>query len=314
MLSFKRFTSKQLNKIVERFRAKNKNISLAELVENEKYVEIIKYAVRQSLVRRADAQRVKTIKKIKEDVSDRKNELNELLENEYITKEKYDEEMENLVYKTEKKIYDKDLSNKIKEAPKNPKLSRTAKTIKKIARAVTLPFKMAYKGVKALGRKIQAIGRGGKVALLTSGKVIQKSASAVKNTVKNQIEPIAQEVKETENAKRDMRAAEKSKDLDETATIIEKRKIFDNSSKETQESILRSDFRAALRENKKYDLSEEFQEDEYNPEKEEREAKRRENLHMDKEQTQINYEEAIRRKMDEEENKLLEQTGREEIE
>ena len=276
-------------------------------MENEKYLEIIKYAVRKSLIKRADNSRRKTIQKIKENCYDRKNELEELLENEYITKDEYDKQMENLEYRIEKKIYDKDLSKKIQEKPKNPKVNRTVKTLKKIAKAVTIPFKMAYKGVKALKRKVQAIGRGGKVALLTSGKVIQKGSSAVKNTVKSHIEPIIQEVRETENAKRDMKAAEKSKDLDETATIMEKRRIFDNSSKETQESILRSDFRVALKENRKYDLNEEFQESEYNQEKGKREVKRRENLHMDTEQTQINHEAAIIKEMEEVEDRILEQ-------
>ena len=88
---------------------------------------------------------------------------------------------------------------------------------------------------------------------------------------------------------------------------MEKRRIFDNSSKETQESILRSDFRVALKENRKYDLNEEFQESEYNQEKGKREVKRRENLHMDTEQTQINHEAAIIKEMEEVEDRILEQ-------
>ena len=90
-----------------------------------------------------------------------------------------------------------------------------------------------------------------------------------------------------------MKAAERAKDLDDTATIMEKRRIYDNSSKETQDSILRSDFKAALRENRKYDAKQEYEEnDEPDIEKEKRESTRRENLHMDGEQQQIDHEKA----------------------
>ena len=73
-----------------------------------------------------------------------------------------------------------------------------------------------------------------------------------------------------------MKTAEKSKELDETATLAKKKEIFDNSSKAVQNQIFDRDFKLAMKEDAKR----------------EREAQRRKNLHMDEEAIPVNHEKA----------------------
>lgn len=181
-----------------------------------------------------------------------------------------------------------------KDAKQIKKDSRLKRIVKAITSAPGKAFRFITNKIKAVGRKTKDLGRGGKVVALTAGKVVSNTAKNVAENVKNQVGPVAKELKETENVKREIKAVEKSKDLDDEAIIEEKRKIYDNSSKETQSTILRNDFKVALRENRAYDIANQFDQPETEPiQRKEREEQRRENLHMGKEQQQINHEEAI---------------------
>lgn len=388
-VDLRRFTSKQLHKIVENFRAKNKayeakykDMSALNYMKVVKRNELLSYRVRNSLVNLSDKQTQKNKNRIlearKEFINTSKEYKANLKNGKYTEKEqkKIKNTFEDIAYEINKEMYARNLGKENQERPQNPKIERAinnvknaAKTVGKgiatgatmVAGAVAFPFVMAYKGARAVGRKALAIGRGGKVAAITAGKVVGNTAKSVAENVKNQVGPIAQEVKETENAKRDMKVAEKSKELNDTATISAKREIYDNSSEQTQNAIVRNDWKAALREDKKFyakqqikdegknseannkdlgyiQLEDTIQEkrDEFDrsseghkeytiekdwkaalrenkihefrkavdninqrnkkiedPEKQTREAQRRENLHMDKEEQTINHKEAI---------------------
>lgn len=314
-VDLRRFTSKQLHKIVENFRTKNKayeakykDMSALDYMKAVKRNELLAYKVRNSLVNLSDKQAKKSRAKLQEKWNKGRESLQEKLDNEEITEKQYKNKKEQLIYKTSKEMYARDMLGN-REKPKNPRTQRIIKNVKNAAKAVgkgiatgatmvagvvAFPFVMAYKGAKVVGRKALAIGRGGKVAAITAGKVVGNTAKSVAENVKNQVGPIAQEVKETENAKRDMKVAEKSKELDDAATISAKREIFDNSSKQTQNTIVRNDWKAALREDKKFYAKQQIEETQIeDPEKQERESQRRENLHMDKEKQTINHKEAI---------------------
>ncbi len=323
-VDLRRFTSKQLHKIVENFRAKNKayeakykNMSALKYMKVVKRNELLAYKVRNSLVNLSDKQTQKNKNRIlearKEFINTSKEYKANLKNGKYTEKEqkKIKNTFEDIAYEINKEMYARNLGKENQERPQNPKIERAinnvknaAKTVGKgiatgatmVAGAVAFPFVMAYKGARAVGRKALAIGRGGKVAAITAGKVVGNTAKSVAENVKNQVGPIAQEVKETENAKRDMKVAEKSKELNDTATISAKREIYDNSSEQTQNAIVRNDWKAALREDKKFYSKQQVQEEQIeNPEKQVREAQRRENLHMDKEKQDINHKEAIER-------------------
>lgn len=314
-VDLRRFTSKQLHKIVENFRAKNKayeakykDMSALNYMKVVKRNELLAYKVRNSLVNLSDKQAKKSRAKLQEKWNKGRESLQEKLDNEEITEKQYKNKKEQLIYKTSKEMYARDMLGN-REKPKNPRTQRIIRNVKNavktvgkgiatgasmVAGAVAFPFIMAYKGAKAVGRKALAIGRGGKVAAITAGKVVGNTAKSVAENVKNQVGPIAQEVKETENAKRDMKVAEKSKELDDAATISAKREIYDNSSKQTQSAIRVNDWKAALREDKKFYAKQQVEETQIeDPEKQAREAQRRENLHMDKEEQIINHKEAI---------------------
>ena len=301
-VDLRRFTSKQLHKIVENFRTKNrayeakyKEMSALDYMKVVKRNELLAYKVRSSLVNLSDKQGGKARLKYELDKGE-------------ITEKQYKNQKDQLIYKTSKAMYAKDMV-KDQEKPQNPRTKRIITNVKNGAKAVVkgiatgasmvagivaIPFVMAYKGVKAVGTKALAIGRGGKVAAITAGKVVGNTAKSVAENVKNQVGPIAQEVKETENAKRNMKVAEKSKELDDAATLSAKREIFDNSSKQTQSAIRVNDWKVALREDKKFYAKQQTQEMTLeDSEKQSREAQRRENLHMDKEEQPINHKEAI---------------------
>lgn len=292
----RRFKSRQLHKIVEKFREQNKGKSIWELEKEGKYFEIIKYAAKQSLIKRADRSKIKQKQKIRDDAKSKRDILNELKENGKINDKQYSKAMEDLTYRTSKKIYVNDLGPKNQEKPKNPKIQRAIDTVGKVAKTVgkglttgatvvagvvAAPFVGAYKLIQTLGRGIKTLGRGGKNLALTAGKVTYKGANAVakkvepginavKDTAKaagQTIKETSQEVKETEDARRDSKNAK---------TFEERMEIFENSSKNAQEAIISDDYKAALKENAKRD----------------REAARRENLHMDSKQQTIDHEQA----------------------
>ena len=269
---FKRFTSKQLNNIVEKFRTNNKeltNLSLEELLEKQKFVGAMKAVVRQSLVNRADKSKevtkkrmIQNIKELKEQntANEEKFQNKEISEKEH---EKASRKIEYQAYKIDKEIYTKNLGAKDQEKPKNPVIQRSIKNVKNAAKvvgkgivkgasiaagAVAFPFVIAYKGakagVKAIGRGAKMLKRGATVASLTAGKVA--------GNVKEQVQ---------------------------TAKIQVKREMYENANEEEKKEILTNDHIAALKENAKR----------------EREAARRESLHMDKNEQTINHEKAIER-------------------
>lgn len=303
-VDLRRFTSKQLHKIVENFRTKNKayeekykGMSAIDYMRESRKLELLKYKARRSLVNLSDKQKMKNKEKYTEKWEKTKKDLKEKLDNEEITEKQYKNQKEQEAYKIAKKIYAKDMVEN-QDKPKNPRTQRIIRNVKTAAKAVgkaiAFPFVMVYKGAKAVGKKAISIGRGGKIAALTAGKVVKNTAKNVAENVKNQVGPIAQEVKETENAKRDMKIAEKSKELDNAATLAAKKEIYDNASKQTQDSIVVNDWKAALREDKKFYAKQQVEEPTVeDPQKQEREEQRRENLHMDAEQQTINHEEAI---------------------
>ena len=139
-----------------------------------------------------------------------------------------------------------------------------------VAGVAVIPFALLYGGTKFVAKKAAALGRGGKNLALTAGKVTKMGATAISDKiepVKSAIKNTAKEVKETENARRESRNAK---------TFEEKAEIYESASKEAQEAIYEDDYKAALKENAKR----------------EREAARREKLHMSAEQQPINHEEA----------------------
>lgn len=267
---FKRFTSKQLNKIVEKFRTNNKeltNLSLEELLEKQKFVGAMKAVVRQSLVNRADKSKKATKKRMIEDIKELKeqNKANEeKFQNKEISEkehEKASRKIEYQAYKIDKEMYTKNLGEKDQEKPKNPVIQRGINNVKNAAKvvgkgvvgaaglvagAVAFPFVMAYKGakagVKAIGKGAKMLKRGATVATLTAGKVA--------GNVKEQVQ---------------------------TAKIQAEREIYENASEEEKKEIVTNAHAAALKENRKR----------------EREEARRESLHMNKEGVTINHKKAI---------------------
>lgn len=319
---FKRFTSKTLHKIVEKMRGKNEltinqiaknkiaanegrpiekgkegTISLDDLTNRKNMVALLKHAARKSLIDRADRMDAKRRQKITKKYNDKRDTLIDLLEQGKITEKQYHKAIENLNYKTTKKIYEKDLSSMVTEKPKNPTIQRAIRSVGKVAKAVgkgivtaakvsasiaVLPFVGLYQVGKFVGQKALAIGRGGKVAALTAGKVVSNTAKTVAENVKGQVEPIASQIKETEEARRDSKNAK---------TFEEKAGIYENASKEAQSAIYEDDYKAALKENAKR----------------KREAARREKLHMDAEQQPIDHEEAMKNTEDKSNEQELEE-------
>lgn len=277
-VDLRRFTSKQLHKIVENFRAKNKayeakykDMSALDYMKVVKRNELLAYKVRNSLVNLSDKQTKKSRAKLQEKWNKGRESLQEKLDNEEITEKQYKNKKEQLIYKTSKEMYARDMLGN-REKPKNPRTQRIIKNVKNAAKAVgkgiatgasmvagavAFPFVMAYKGAKAVGRKALAIGRGGKVAAITAGKV-----------VKNTVEPTVNKMKET--------VKEVKENVSETKFEV-KKEVYDNSSEKVQQEIFNRDYEKALKEDEKRD----------------REAQRRENLHMDTKQQPINHKEAI---------------------
>lgn len=265
---FKRFTSKQLHKIVEKFREKNKSISLTELAGQGKYFELMKYAVRQSLIARSARNREKQNEKIVNKLLNKKEQLDELKEVNAINQKQYDRAMEKAEYKAKKKIYEKDLGSADQEKPKNPTVQRaiqgTIKGAKKVANVVktgaiglvsiagaviAAPFIGLYKGAKLLGNTGKKLLGKGKVAALTVGKVA--------GNVKEQVQTARGEVN---------------------------REIYEKASEEKQQEMMEEAYKQAEKENKKR----------------EREAARREKLHMGAEQQPIDHEEAKKKSIEQE--------------
>lgn len=278
----KRFKSRQLHKIVEKFRKKNKGMNLEELIENAEFFKSMGYLVRQTLINRSDANKKKTIERLNKEIEEGNKEYKEYkkdLEEGKLTKgeqKRFESEFEDKKYKMAKEIYTKDLGPKNQEKPKNPKIKRainnvknTAKEVGKgivkgatmVAGAVAFPFVMAYKGakatIKAIGTGAKRLKRGATVATLTAGKV-----------AKNTVEPTVNKMKET--------VKEVKENVQETKFEV-KKDVYDNSSEKVQKEIFNRDYEKALKEDAKR----------------EREEQRRENLHMDREEQTINHKEAI---------------------
>lgn len=288
----KRFTSKQLHKIVEKWREKNKDLkdlSLEEILRNEKWTKAMKVVIRQSLINRSDRkwlQRAKAINDKKEDLQEDIEQYNEDVREGKITgkeQQKAYNKLNDRVYKINKEMYTRDLGPADQAKPKNPMIQRAIKNVGKVVKtvgkglgvAVAAPFVIGYKIATGIGRGVKAIGRGGKVAALTAGKVTYKGAKAVGQTIKE----TSKEVKETDQARRKIKNIENRKDLGDNVKFAKKEWIYDTSSKATQEAIYEDDYKAALKENAKR----------------EREAARRAKLHMSEEQQPINHEEAMKK-------------------
>lgn len=269
-VDLRRFTSKQLHKIVENFRAKNKayeakykDMSALDYMKAVKRNELLAYKVRNSLVNLSDKQTEKSRNKILEErkkfIKDSKEYKANLKDGKYTEKEqqKLRNEFDDRAYKINKEMYAKNLGKENQERPQNPKIERAINNVKNVAKvawkgivtgatmvagAVAFPFVMTYKGAKAVGKGIEKgvkkIGRGTNVALLTAGKV---------------------------------------KDQVQTLKTQAEREMFENASEKVQEEIKTNAHAKALKENAKRD----------------REAQRRENLHMDREEQTINHEKAI---------------------
>lgn len=256
---FKRFTSKTLHKIVEKMRGKNEltinqiaknkvaanegrpieegregKISIDDLTTGKNMVALLKYAARKSLIDRADRMDAKRRQKITKKHKDKRDTLIDLLEQGKITEKQYHKAIEKLNYKTTKKIYEKDLSPMVTEKPKNPTIQRAIKTAGKVVKtvgkglgvAVAAPFVLGYQIAKGIGRGVKAIGRGGKTAFLTAGKVagnvkeqVQTANAEVNREMyekanekqKQEIMDRAYRAAEKENAKRDREAARREK-------------------------------------------------------------------------------------------------------
>lgn len=249
---FKRFTSKQLHKIVEKLREKDKDTSLQQLESEGKYFEIMKYAARQSLVKRADRSRQKQEQKIMDDYIAKNEKLMEAKENGVISEEQYARAVEQLKYKMEKKEYVKDLGPEDQEKQKNPAIQRAIKNVGKVVKTVgkgvavvvAAPFVLGYKVATGIGRGVKAIGRRGKVAALTAGKVA--------GNVKDQVQTARGEVH---------------------------REMYEKASEDKKQEMMEQAYRQADKEDAKR----------------EREAARREKLHMKAEQQQIDHEEAMKK-------------------
>lgn len=324
----RRFTSKQLHKIVERLREKNKNISLNQLESEEKYFEIMKYAARQSLLKRADRNRQKQEEKIQEDYKTKKEKLMEAKENGEISEEKYERAVKQLKYKMEKKEYVKDLGPEDQEKPKNPAIQRAIKNVVKglkiagsiAGSIVALPFVAIYKGATAIGKGVKAIAKGGQVATLTAAKVagnVKEQVKTAKGEVHREMYEKASEKKkqemmenayeeaEKENRKRERKELfkesieqikdfkTKSSQMDKTDDISEKKEIYDSMNSEQKNAKMMADWNMALKENKKR----------------EREAARREKLHMNAKPQSIDHEKAMKKTTD---NKAEQQLSQEE--
>ena len=279
----KRWFSKGLHNIIEKFRTKNRDGSdktLAELYNNREFAGVIKYGVRQTLINISDKQMARKAYTIE----DRYDEKREALEIDYedgeLSDKKYQKKLENLEYKKQKQLYANDLEGSPEERPASPRLQRIGRTLKKIVLA-------PVNAVKYIGRKIQTLGRGTKVALLTTGKVVQKSAVAVKNTVKNQVDPIAQEIKEVEDARKEIKDIDKSKNLTSEEKLQARQDVFYKEGyvrqKQVQDILLHDDWKNAENENARREKEQQ---------KAVREAQRREGLHMNPEPNQIDHEKA----------------------
>lgn len=249
---FKRFTSKQLHKIVEKLREKDKDTSLQQLESEGKYFEIMKYAARQSLVKRADRSREKQEQKIMDAYIAKNEKLMEAKENGVISEEQYAKAVEQLRYKMEKKEYVKDLGPEDQEKPKNPAIQRAIKTAGKVVKTVgkgiavvvAAPFVLGYKIATGIGKGVKAIGKRGKVAALTAGKVA--------GNVKEQVQTARGEVH---------------------------REMYEKASEDKKQEMMEEAYRQADKEDAKR----------------QREAARREKLHMKAERQQIDHEEAMKK-------------------
>ena len=307
-----------MHKIVEKFREKNKSISLTELAGQGKYFELMKYAVRQSLIARSARNREKQNEKIVNKLLNKKEQLDELKEvnainlKEYykitlyrlikicriiaskysrskvrkampkgyeyildelkevnaINQKQYDRAMEKAEYKAKKKIYEKDLGSADQEKPKNPTVQRAIQGTIKGAKKVANVVKTGAIGLVSIAGAVIAapfIGlyKGAKLLGNTGKKLLGKGKVAALTVGK-----VAGNVKEQV----------------QTARGEVNREIYEKASEEKQQEMMEEAYKQAEKENKKR----------------EREAARREKLHMGAEQQPIDHEEAKKKSIEQE--------------
>lgn len=270
LLKQKRFVNSKLDKIVELYK-KEKDGKLT--IEEAGFLKSLRIVTQNSISKAIEGHMSKKYDKAYQKYDDRFSELDKMFDNKEISQEKYDKKIENAEYKLAKAEYVLNLEG-ADEKPKNPVVQRAVENVKKGAKAigkglvgtaaviggaVAFPFLMGYRGIKALENKVKGLYNGGKVALLTTGKVVKSTVGPTVNKVKETVKDVKENVQDTK--------------------IKVKKEIYDNSSEKAQKEITNSDWNAALKEDAKR----------------EREAERRKSLHMNSEEQRINHEEAIKK-------------------
>lgn len=281
---FKRFTSKTLHKIVEKMRGKNEltlnqiaknkiaanegrpieagkegTISLDDLTNRKNMVALLKHAARKSLIDRADRMDAKHRQKISKKHDDKRETLIDLLEQGKITEKQYHKAIEKLNYKTTKKIYEKDLSSMVTEKPKNPTIQRAIRTAGKVARVVGKGLAIGAGAVASVVALPFVMAYKGVTAVGRGGKAIGRGGKVAALTAGKVAGKVAGNLKDQVQTAR----GEVYKDV--------KKQDYMKSLEKVQRKI------------------------EGKNAKEQREAARRENLHMDPEQQQIDHEEAMKK-------------------
>lgn len=240
LLKGKKFVSKKLTQIVDvmekysedKLNQRAGDISLPAFLKASIYKSVAKFITRQQ---------IKSLMKQYDKINDKKDEYTQDLADGIISQKQYERKMEQVQYAMDKNDYTHYVDRDDATAkPKSPRWERFKTNVKNV---VLAPVHFG----KWVGEKVGNVFGKGKVAALTAGKVI----SNVATNVKQQIEPVKQQITETEKTKKHMKTVEKSKEWDDQATIVEKRRAFDESSKATQEHVFNKEYAAALKENAK---------------------------------------------------------------
>ena len=283
----RRFKSRTLHNIINKWREKNASISLQELSEDGKYFELMKHAARKSLIKRADKKLEKQRKKVDEKYLKKEEIEKEALNNTLTNQKQYDRQMEYIRYKKQKEQYEKDLSDEVQEKPENPRFRGIKKGLKAIGKAigktVAFPFVMVAKGASKLIR-------GANVNRLTVGKFynlykemkeevkLEEDTKDVKNKM-NKVKTLEKkdEIYQKASEKVQNKIVEDVRNRIDEESEIERKNRYINKQPETlKTAIINQDYEIAKQE--------------YEEEKRKREAQRRENLHMSPEPEEINYE------------------------
>lgn len=282
--NLKRFKSRALHNIINKMRTKNENISLQELAENKEYVKMMRYAVRGSLIKRADKHQEKQKQKLEEKYLNKEKIEKEALDNTLINQKQYDRQMKYNEYRKKKELYEKDLSDEVQEKPENPRFKGIKKAIKTvgktIGKVVTFPFVLGAKGVSKLIR-------GTKVNLLTAGKFYNQYKEMKEEvTLEEETKDVSSkmnkaktlekkdEIYQKANEKVQSRIVENVRNKTDEKSDIEGKNRYINRQPETlKQTIINEDYESAKQE--------------YEEEKRRREAERRRNLHLDEEPQEI---------------------------